>query len=285
MYQEKYDKMTNIITIIIVIIVFLLLIIFKIIPDLKAIRGSSDTYINYDKYDTVVGIKINTNTDFLLVITDNKVQNIIFLSSNSLCLYNKNIEGNTISNSLANVVNILRNNNVLLNELTLIKYQKNSSYNDVKQILANNLTLQEKESTYQLLAVEYNIKSYQDNTEQLQAIEAYSKELTRKYKNDKILKETLKKQTKEELQKAANNVYSKLEKYAKNVENQEIYSTSLIITDIPANQDLTLYPSVDSWYYIKNHQVYAYINFKTTSNNYDFCYNGSIYNMKEGKCS
>ena len=166
-----------------------------------------------------------------------------------------------------------------------IKYQKNSSYNDVKQILAKNLTLQEKESTYQLLAVEYNIKSYQDNTEQLQAIEAYSKELTRKYKNDKILKETLKKQTKEELQKAANNVYSKLEKYAKNVENQEIYSTSLIITDIPANQDLTLYPSVDSWYYIKNHQVYAYINFKTTSNNYDFCYNGSIYNMKEGKCS
>lgn len=285
MYQEKYDKMTNIITIIIVIIVFLLLIIFKIIPDLKAIRGSSDTYINYDKYDTVVGIKINTNTDFLLVITDNKVQNIIFLSSNSLFLYNKNIEGNTISNSLTNVVNILRNNDVLLNELTLIKYPKNSSYNDVKQILANNLTLQEKESTYQLLAVEYNIKSYQDNTEQLQAIEAYSKEITRKYKNDKILKETLKKQTKEELQKAANNVYSKLEKYAKNVENQEIYSTSLIITDIPANQDLTLYPSVDSWYYIKNHQVYAYINFKTTSNNYDFCYNGSIYNMKEGKCS
>lgn len=285
MYQEKYDKITNIITIVVVIVVFLLLIIFKIIPDLKAIRGSSDTYINYDKYDTVIGIKINTNTDFLLVITDNKVQNIVFLSNNSLYLYNQNIEGNTLNESLTSIINILRNNDVLLDELTLIKYQSNTSYDNVKKLLANKLNVEELTSTYQLLAAEYNINAYQDNIEQLQAIETYSKELTRKYKNEKILEETINEYNKNEVKEAADNVYSKLATYAKNVENQEIYSTSLIITDIPANQELTLYPSVDSWYYIKNHQVYAYINFKTTTNNYDFCYNGSIDNMKEGKCS
>lgn len=285
MYQEKYDKITNIITIIVVIVVFLLLIIFKIIPDLKTIRGSSDTYINYDKYDTVIGIKININTDFLLVITDNKVENIVFLSNNSLYLYNQNIEGNTLSKSLTDIINILRNNDVLLDELTLIKYQSNTSYDNVKKILTTNLNVEKLTSTYQLLAEEYNIKTYQDNTEQLQAIETYSKELTRKYKNEKILEETINEYTKNEVKSYADNVYSKLEVYAKNVENQEIYSTSLIITDIPANKELTLYPSVDSWYYIKNHQVYAYINLKTTTNNYDFCYNGSIDNMKEGKCS
>ena len=285
MYQEKYDKITNIITIVVVIVVFLLLIIFKIIPDLKAIRGSSDTYINYDKYDTVIGIKINTNADFLLVITDNKVQNIVFLSNNSLYLYNQNIEGNTLNESLTSIINILRNNDVLLDELTLIKYQSNTSYDNVKKLLANKLNVEELTSTYQLLAAEYNINAYQDNIEQLQAIETYSKELTRKYKNEKILEETINEYNKNEVKEAADNVYSKLATYAKNVENQEIYSTSLIITDIPANQELTLYPSVDSWYYIKNHQVYAYINFKTTTNNYDFCYNGSIDNMKEGKCS
>ena len=285
MYQEKYDKISNIITIVVVIVVFLLLIIFKIIPDLKAIRGSSDTYINYDKYDTVIGIKINTNTDFLLVITDSKVQNIVFLSSNSLYLYNQNIEGNTLNESLTSIINILRNNDVLLDELTLIKYQSNTSYDNVKKLLANKLNVEELTSTYQLLAAEYNINAYQDNIEQLQAIESYSKELTRKYKNEKILEETINEYTKNEVKEAADNVYSKLATYAKNVENQEIYSTSLIITDIPANQELTLYPSVDSWYYIKNHQVYAYINFKTTTNNYDFCYNGSIDNMKEGKYS
>lgn len=285
MYQEKYDKITNIITIVVVIVVFLLLIIFKIIPDLKAIRGSSDTYINYDKYDTIIGIKINTNTDFLLVITDNKVQNIVFLSNNSLYLYNQNIEGNTLNESLTSIINILRNNDVLLDELTLIKYQSNTSYDNVKKLLANKLNVEELTSTYQLLAAEYNINAYQDNIEQLQAIETYSKELTRKYKNEKILEETINEYNKNEVKEAADNVYSKLATYAKNVENQEIYSTSLIITDIPANQELTLYPSVDSWYYIKNHQVYAYINFKTTTNNYDFCYNGSIDNMKEGKCS
>lgn len=285
MYQEKYDKITNIITIVVVIVVFLLLIIFKIIPDLKAIRGSSDTYINYDKYDTVIGIKINTNTDFLLVITDNKVQNIVFLSNNSLYLYNQNIEGNTLNESLTSIINILRNNDVLLDELTLIKYPSNTSYDNVKKLLANKLNVEELTSTYQLLAAEYNINAYQDNIEQLQAIETYSKELTRKYKNEKILEETINEYNKNEVKEAADNVYSKLATYAKNVENQEIYSTALIITDIPANQELTLYPSVDSWYYIKNHQVYAYINFKTTTNNYDFCYNGSIDNMKEGKCS
>ena len=87
------------------------------------------------------------------------------------------------------------------------------------------------------------------------------------------------------MREAADHVYQKLSTYAKEVSNQEKNSPNLLITDIPANAELTLYPTEESWYYIKEHKVYAYINFKLTSKSYDFCYNGSIENIKEGKCA
>ena len=87
------------------------------------------------------------------------------------------------------------------------------------------------------------------------------------------------------MREAADHVYKKLSTYAKTVANQEKNSPNLLITDIPANAELTLYPTEESWYYIKEHKVYAYINLKLTSKSYDFCYNGSIENTKEGKCA
>ena len=91
--------------------------------------------------------------------------------------------------------------------------------------------------------------------------------------------------TEEESIAAANRVYEKLSTYAIDVENQETNATALPIEKVPANKDLTIYPSSESWYYIKNHKVYAYINFTGLTDDYEFCYNGSIEKMKRGKCS
>ena len=62
-------------------------------------------------------------------------------------------------------------------------------------------------------------------------------------------------------------------------------NNNLPIEKVLANKDLTIYPSSESWYYIKNHKVYAYINFTGLTDDYEFCYNGSIEKMKRGKCS
>ena len=110
-------------------------------------------------------------------------------------------------------------------------------------------------------------------------------QIVREYKNKKIQDGITNRMTEEESIAAANRVYEKLSTYAIDVENQETNSTALPIEKVPANKDLTIYPSSESWYYIKNHKVYAYINFTGLTDDYEFCYNGSIEKMKRGKCS
>lgn len=294
MYEEKIDKYISIISIIVVIMVAIFLIVFKIVPDLKKIKGSSDNFIDYDNIDTVVGIKTPTNIDFLLVISEEKVTNILFLSNNALCLYNQDIENKTLDIALKNVTLILKEQDII--GLTLIKYPHNKLYAKVKEILAKNISIEESTDTYQSLSNNLDIIIYEDNLEQLKTIESYSKNLIRVYKNTKTLEELTQKDSANnkpdsntdstsDIKKAADHVYKKLSTYAQNVMNQEKNSPNLLITEIPANNELTLYPSDQSWYYIKDHNVYAYINFKLATKTYDFCYNGSIKNIKEGKCA
>ena len=115
----------------------------------------------------------------------------------------------------------------------------------------------------------------------------HNKQAVNKYeeKGLKVVEEIENKMTEEEATTYAKRVYEKLNYYAQDVENQAKESTELPIIQIPANPELTIYPTSESWYYIKNHQVYAYIKFKSSPKDYDFCYNGNINNMKKGKCS
>ena len=294
MYEERMDKYINIISIIVVIIVAIFLIVFKIAPDLKKIKGSSDNFIDYDNIDTVIGIKTPTNINFLLVIEKEKVTNILFLSSGALCLYNQDIENKSLDAALKTITTTLKEQDVI--GLTITEYPHNKLYKKAKEILIKSLTLEENTNTYQSLAKSLSIQTYEDNLEQLKTLESYSKNLIREYKNAKTLEELTKKDTDDNkkenkttsnstMREAADHVYQKLSTYAKTVANQEKNSPNLLITDIPANAELTLYPTEESWYYIKEHKVYAYINFKLTSKSYDFCYNGSIENIKEGKCA
>lgn len=294
MYEERMDKYINIISLIVVIMVAIFLIVFKIVPDLKSIKGSSDSFIDYDNIDTVVGLKTPTNIDFLLVISEEKVTNILFLSSEALCLYNQDIENKPLDTALKTITATLKEQDII--GLTLIEYPHNKSTTKVKEVLVKTLTLEEESNTYQSLAKSFSITTYEDNLEQLKTLESYSKNIIREYKNAKTLEELTKKDSDDNksdnkttsnstMKDSADHVYQKLSTYAKNVANQEKNSPDLLITDIPANAELTLYPTEESWYYIKEHKVYAYINLKSASKSYDFCYNGSIKNIKEGKCA
>ena len=101
-----------------------------------------------------------------------------------------------------------------------------------------------------------------------------------------IIKPEALKLTEEQAKEYANNVYKKLENYVitNNIGEQDKNDTSLPINLIPASSDNTIYPNLDSWYYIKNKQVFAYIAIDTKDQTYGWCYNGGIDNYKEGEC-
>ena len=71
--------------------------------------------------------------------------------------------------------------------------------------------------------------------------------------------------------------------YAQNVKDQEISDSNLPIQWIPASSNIEIYPTENSWYYIKDYQVYAYIELEG-DHNYSYCFSGSLENVKKGKC-
>ena len=53
---------------------------------------------------------------------------------------------------------------------------------------------------------------------------------------------------------------------------------------IPADEKANYYPNANSWYYIKEKKLYAYIEFGESNNKYGYCYKGSIDSIYEGEC-
>ena len=200
---------------------------------------------------------------------------------------NKDIENKDIKTALNKIINtLISNQNISDNSIILVKYSDNKYYEEVKKALGKLLNVEEINETLQQTAKLYQgIEVYEDDKLELQSLDTYSKRLIKDYKNAQIVEEIENKMTEEEATTYAKRVYEKLNYYAQDVENQAKESTELPIIQIPANPELTIYPTSESWYYIKNHQVYAYIKFKSSPKDYDFCYNGNINNMKKGKCS
>ena len=73
------EKIYRILKILAIIIIFVLVLITKIIPEYKETRGSSDKYINIEKYESLIEIKINNNLNFILIISEEKISNILLL--------------------------------------------------------------------------------------------------------------------------------------------------------------------------------------------------------------
>ena len=64
------------------------------------------------------------------------------------------------------------------------------------------------------------------------------------------------------------------------IEQETREQMSLPLSSIPLDQPMKTFASEDSWYYVENSKVYAYIKIEK----YSYCYFGDINTKKEGIC-
>ena len=290
------EKLQSRLTILILIVIIIVGIFLKGIPELKKSLGSSDKFITKKNYDDMVEFDINNNLNFAVIIKDNKINHILMYNEKSVILYNQDIENNPINKSISMITNLLINSNNITqtSQVTLTSYE-NKYYNAVKQAFLselqsnnyNNITIIEKQTTLENKADRLEIE-YSTKDDLVSKLDIYSKNIISRSKsssNDYNTTET-KSISKEQAKEYANNVYKKLENYVitNNIGEQDVNDTSLPINLIPASSDNTIYPNLDSWYYIKNKQVFAYIAIDTKDQTYSWCYSGGIDNYKEGEC-
>ena len=290
------EKLQSRLTIIALIVIIIIGIFLKGIPELKKTLGSSDKFITSKNYDDMVEFDINNNLNFAVVIQSKKINHILMFNEESVILYNQDIENNSISKSISMITNLLINSNNLTptSQVTLTSYE-NKYYNEVKQSFINelksnnynNITILEKQTTLEKKVKRLEIE-YSKKDDLISKLDIYSKNIISSAKTNENSYSTTESKTisKEQAKEYANNVYKKLENYVitNNIGEQDKNDTSLPINLIPASSDNTIYPNLDSWYYIKNKQVFAYIAIDTKDQTYGWCYNGGIDNYKEGEC-
>ena len=277
----------------IVILIVLLIYSFNkvVVPNYHKIFGSSDKFINTSKYESMVEFKIG-ETNFGLVLNNKKeVYHILYFDKTSTCLYNQDIENNSIDIVSNQIIRRLIENDYLKNntEITLIKYN-DKYYNDVKKTfieylnkykLNNNIV--EKENKLITKANSVSSEKTDSDSNALVTLDLYSKEVVDNYLNNNNKVEEI---TEHQAKLYANQVYIKIEKYMndKNIKDQDKDNKDYLITKISGDSSNNYYPTENSYYYIKNSKVYAYIEIKGLNNIYSYCYNGSIDDYEKGEC-
>ena len=292
------NKLLLIIEIVLIVGGLLFFTFKEAIPEYKSNYGSSDKFINTSKYKNLIEINIDDKVDFGLVINeDNKIYDILFFDKTSICLYNQNIENKELDKSLDSIISILIENNYLKNNSNITITRYNDKYykefinkfssSSSKYKLNNNVneltnSLESKRNDLGLAG--------KTDTEIIQNLDYYSKQLVSNVKNN-ISKNEESTDTSVVLSSTnsrtlSDNVYKKIENYVikNNINNLEKDNDKLIISMIPADSNNKYYPTSNSWYYVKNKKVYAFIELSENGNYYRYCYNGSIDDIKEGTC-
>ena len=144
-----------------------------------------------------------------------------------------------------------------------------------------NTNIIENESDFVEMSKKIGVEP-SSKSKMISELDYYSKELINNNSNNNLKNIVL---DKENSKKFSNNVYKKIEKYiqSNDIENMDMKDTRLIISSIPADDNAKYYPSINSWYYVKNRRIYAYIEFEE-NNKYSYCYKGSIDSVYEGEC-
>ena len=265
----------------------------ELIPEYKTKFGSSDKIVNPTKYKNMVEISLDNGIDFALLIDENKkVFHIFFFTEESYCLYNKNIENTTIKESSNQIIKELIENDYLKTTSNIKVTRYTDAYyeyfiNKWKESLKKygiNTEVIEETNTLDNKSQELKINPLSTSSI-IVNMDYYSKEIIRmakSHKGDSIIVELDNKTAKT----LSNNVYKKIEEYVyKNkINNLEKNNTELLITIIPADEKAKYYPTNNSWYYVKDGKVYAYIEFTQNKNIYGYCYTGSIDYRSEGEC-
>lgn len=262
----------------------------ELIPDFKKQFGSSDRIVNPEKCTNIIEIKINDDVDYIYLLdNEEKIYHIIFLSPSSLVLYNKNIENNNydIVNKKS-IEQFIKNNYLKTDSKISVTRYNNDNYIKYKDSLLSilkyyniNTNIIENESDFVEMSKKLGVEP-SSKSKMISELDYYSKELINNNSNNNLKNIVL---DKDNSKKFSNNVYKKIEKYiqSNNIENMDMKDTRLIISTIPADDNAKYYPSINSWYYVKNRRIYAYIEFEE-NNKYSYCYKGSIDSVYEGEC-
>ena len=262
----------------------------ELIPDLKKQYGSSDKIVNPEKCTNIVEIKINDDVDYMYLLDkEEKIYHIIFLSPSSLVLYNKNIENNNydIVNKKS-IEQFIKNNYLKTDSKISVTRYNNNNYIKYKDSLLSvldyyniNTNIIENENDFVEMSRKIGVDP-SSKSNMISELDYYSKELINNNSNTNLKNIVL---DKDNSKKFSNNVYKKIEKYiqSNDIENLDMKDTRLIISTIPADDNAKYYPSINSWYYVKNKRIYAYIEFEE-NNKYSYCYKGSIDSVYEGEC-
>ena len=286
------NKILFIVEVVGIIIAIIVVLIVKVIPEYESSLGSSEKLFIYGNYKTSVEVKIESGSEFLLIINEkNQIYQIFFENEQSTILVNKNIETKSITDGITEIVQILIHNNELENKkITIVNYGEEEISNQIvtkfnEELMKNNKTcsIETQSSTLQEKAQSLNIEA----TEQEQILWSLY-EISYEYLNNvETSTNEVSTLTKEQAISYMDNIYQKLQTYMinKNIANQSRDDLSMPIQYIPGDNNNEVYPTSSSWYYIENYKIYAEITLSEGLNNYTYCYNGSLEEKKEGMCT
>ena len=277
------EKKVHILIVITIFLVFLTYSIITIaIPEYKKNFGSSDKFIITGQYANIFEIDIKDNAHFSLVYNKKgKINHILFFNDTSYVLYNQNIENLSLKESLDKTIQLLKNNG-FYNQNIKVLYYEDEGIEEFKKIFQEllesySITVNcsfEKANILDL-AKRFDI-SDTNHSAILRNLDYYSKELIKDIKDKK-------KNQSSYYEEAANSIYERLDTYISNQNILELNRDEVIypIQIIAADNDEKLFPNGNSWYYVHEGLLYAYIEFP---NGDSYCYMGNRNNKKEGVC-
>ena len=274
------------IKIIIEIILFFILlaycVITVVIPKYKNKYGSSDKYIFTSNYVNIFEIDIKDNAHFsLLYNKKGKIYHILFFNDYSYALYNQNIEDLSLKDSLNKIIFLLKNKGLRNQNIQVFYYEEK----DIKEF----------QNEFQKLLKDYSITSScsfekgelldlakrfditdTDSSAIIRNLDFYSKELIKDIKKKNSNQDSY-------YEKAANSIYDRLNTYISSQKIFELKKDEVVypIQIIGADNDEKLFPNSNSWYYVHEGLLYAYIEFNDMTG---YCYMGNKNNKKEGVC-
>ena len=288
----KTNKIQFIIEIIILIGLIIYFIINVSIPKYKSTHGSSESLLNTSKYKSLVEFKIGETNFGLFLDNEGKVYHLLFLEKNSLCLYNQYIENNDLDVAYNIIIRRLILDNYLKTDtnITIIKYNDfnydkvKSTFNEYLNKYHLNIVVNEETNTIINKAKSLSEETINTKEDALNELDSYSRFII---DNNEIVREEEKEILDEKIAKTyINNIYKDIEKYMNlnDIKNQSKEETTLDITKVSGDEKGIYYPTLNSYFYIKNSKVYAFIEIKDKENIYSYCYNGSIDEYEKGEC-
>lgn len=275
--------MKSIKKIVLMILIMLILIIgIMFFLVYRMAKSNLSNNITLDTNNYLTNIEIKSKSNFMLFINKKKkISNIIFLNGESVSsLYKKDIENKNIKEGIMLIIDNLKNNDEFdnTNEFRLISYGNDEVYNLVKEevqkqfvIYGINNNIVEGQTTLK----ERVDNRYNSDDEILKNLYNGSLDIIFYNQNNNSRNTKI---SENKISDYAVNVYKKLESYSIRITEQAKDSDDAMdITTLNATSDYTnqLYATANSWYYVSNGTVFAYIQFKYKEKTYNYCFNGN----------